>query len=54
LDSASGSTFNLILFTIFGDIAVVKPWHFGWEMPIRANLRLFFKMLTPEIVTSLF
>ena len=30
----------------FGDIAVLRLWHFGWKTPIRANFRRFFGLLT--------
>ena len=48
--------FNLRLDSIytFGDIAVLRLWHFGWKTPIRADFRQFFELLTPKIVTSLF
>jgi len=31
----------------FGDIAIVRLWHFGWKMPIRANFWRFLGILTP-------
>ena len=38
----------------FGDIAVLRLWHFGWKTPIRANSRRVFELFTPKIVMSLF
>jgi len=32
----------------FGDIAVLRLWHFSWKTPIRANFRRFFELLTPK------
>jgi len=29
----------------FGDIAVIRFWHFGWKMPIRANFWRFWGIL---------
>ena len=41
--------FRLDSIYTFGDIAVLKLWHFGWKTPIRANFRRFFELLTPKL-----
>ena len=40
--------FRLDSIYTFGDIDVLRLWHFGWKTPIRANFRRFFGLLTPE------
>ena len=32
-------------------MAVIRFWHFGWKMPIRAYFWRFLGILTPKIVT---
>jgi len=41
--SSLGLSFNFRLDSIytFRDIAVVRLWHFGWKIQIRANIRQF-------------